>query len=460
MPPRTDLRARHTASAEQVPFRAAHNAELDLALPLPLLSFGNGDESEIAHVIVRLHGVPLGAVLIELGSPETRRDRLAGAIWSALSGAIAVHLAADGLAPVQSLPAAGYEPMRDPHDCQLRTLPTPAPRVSVVVATYRRPAKAVECIASVLATGYPHLEVIAVDNAPDSGASDFLAAEFAAEPRVRILQEPVTGTSRARNRGIAAATGDIIAITDDDVVVDPWWIGALVRAFAGSAQVGCVTGAVLPRSLASAPQVWFEQLSGFAQSSSARTYRLDEAVAPTRLYPYTSGVFGAGNNMAVRASVLDRIGVFDERLGPGTPTHGAEDLDLLARVVLAGWHLTYEPAALVRHDHRIDDAALAHQLFTYGLGATAMLAKWALRDRRLLLRIVALAARPRPAQSEVVVNTFGGWPEPPDALIRAMRRGMVLGPLAWLKSLARTAMTRPQRPGTTEVTPSREAGLT
>jgi hypothetical protein len=135
------------------------------------------------------------------------------------------------------------------------------PSVTVVVPSAGRPELAARCVRSVLATEYPRLEVIVVDNRPEVPALRDLAAS---DDRVSYVPEPVRGLSNARNRGAAEASGEIIAFTDDDAVVDRLWLDRLVAEFADPA-VDCVTGLVLPYALETPAQQWFEQWGGFGK---------------------------------------------------------------------------------------------------------------------------------------------------------------------------------------------------
>src|SRR5690348_9913012 len=94
---------------------------------------------------------------------------------------------------------------------------------------------------------YPNLEILVVDNAPSSDATrDLVSARY---PRVNYVVEPRPGLDWARNRAISAASGEILAYTDDDVVVDPGWVRALARAFAEDPEAMAVTGLVVPFEL-------------------------------------------------------------------------------------------------------------------------------------------------------------------------------------------------------------------
>jgi O-antigen biosynthesis protein len=260
-----------------------------------------------------------------------------------------------------------------------RSAPPPAPvlpRVSLVLATAGDPALAGRCVHSVLDTAYPDLEILVVDN--HSGAPERTLVELAArDDRVRYLREPAPGASGARNLGAREATGEVLAFTDDDAVVDPGWLAELAAELTRP-EVDCVTGLVLPASLETRAQAWFESFGGFGKGFRRREYGPDQP-APDPLYPLSPGIFGSGNNMAWRRERFLALGGFDERLGPGRRTRAGEDLDLFVRLITAGGRLTYTPHAVVWHEHRATVPALRRQLRGYGTGLAAMFLVHAMR---------------------------------------------------------------------------------
>ena len=310
--------------------------------------------------------------------------------------------------------------------------------MSVVVATRHRPQQVVRCVSALLASRYSDFEVIVVDNDPsDSRTEAALRPVLDSDRRLRYLGEPGRGASRARNTGIAAARGDVVAFTDDDVIVDQDWLPAMARTFAADPKVAGVTGLTLPYRLDTTAQRDFERLAGFSGGYRPLRFHLDMQPRPTRLFPFTPGIAGSSNNLAIRTEVLRRVGGFDVRLGPGTKVGGAEDLDLLTRVFLAGGEVCYEPSVLVRHEHRVEEGAVARQIFTYGSGATAILMKWALTSPVLRRQLAAHAwsiARDL-TRAEVVRDKAGAHGEAvvPQANLQVARLlGYAAGPLLWV----------------------------
>jgi glycosyltransferase involved in cell wall biosynthesis len=207
-------------------------------------------------------------------------------------------------------------------------------------------------------------------------------------PQVRYVCEPRPGLNWARNRAIAEARGEIIAYTDDDVVVDRGWVRALARVFAEEAEVMAVTGLVVPLELETEAQRLFEQYGGFGRGFERKWYRPDgESGERAATRHGGAGKFGTGANMAFRRSLFERIGGFDPALDVGTVTNGGGDLEMFFRVLKEGHTLVYEPSALVRHRHRRDYAQLRTQIINNGVGFHAYLVRSALtyKDERWAL---------------------------------------------------------------------------
>jgi O-antigen biosynthesis protein len=367
-------------------FTATRIAVVDVEEPTPTLDPGHtpaGTPYRNAEVLVRLHARPLGALTVDLGCGSVPAERLRSLIDQRWGELIRHHLQCDELPPHEGvdLKASAWR------GCVLR--PGAQPEVSVIVPTYRRPDDLMRCVDSILATGYPRLEVIVVDNAPDDPRTATLVARrYAGDGRVRFLREARPGASRARNLGVRAAGGEIVAFTDDDIVVDPHWLAALTHALATNPDVHCVTGLVIPAALDTPVQQWFERFGGFNRGYQQRLFDLQERRGDTLLYPYTAGGFGGLGNVAFRRAALRRPDAFNVTLGPGGPAFGAEDQDAFIALLRNGGRLLYEPAALVRHRHREEYSDLRWQAFTYGAGQTACFLHWALGDRAVALDMI------------------------------------------------------------------------
>jgi GT2 family glycosyltransferase len=261
--------------------------------------------------------------------------------------------------------------------------------VSVVVATLDRPEQLRGCLATLQGqeTGRP-LEIVVVDNHPASDLTPPVLKEF---PGVVLVTEARRGLAYARNAGFLAARSPIVACTDDDVVIPPGWIDALVAPFNDPA-VMAVTGNVLPLELESAAQRFFEAYGGLGRGFERRVvdggwFREFRTAVPT-------WNLGATANAAFRAEVFadPAIGLMDEALGPGMPSGVGEDTYLFYKILKAGHRLVYEPAAYVWHRHRRTLGELRRQMYGYSKGHVAYNVTTWQRDHdvRALVRLAQL----------------------------------------------------------------------
>jgi GT2 family glycosyltransferase len=353
--------------------------EVELARPLGDLvppPGPSGRPYERALLLVRLHSQTVCTVTVDLEGGQLPAGDLAHRIFDACGPAINEHLVAGGIAAVDGIDAGGLS----------RPLPTRCdeapddelPFASIIVCTRDRPELVVACLRRLADMDYPRFEVVLVDNAPTSTATaDVVGERFGQDPRIRYVLDDQPGLSHARNRGVRAARGEILAFTDDDNWADRRWLRSLVRGFARDGGVACVTGLILPARLDTRAQARFEEAMAAETKWGFRpkVFDLSEPPSPHPLYPYQLGAYGAGGNMAFRKEFLLSSGGFDETLGAGSPSSGGEDLDAFLRVVTSGRRLAYEPAAVVWHAHPRDDRAMRKQAFGYGVGLGATLSK-------------------------------------------------------------------------------------
>jgi glycosyltransferase involved in cell wall biosynthesis/SAM-dependent methyltransferase len=240
--------------------------------------------------------------------------------------------------------------------------------VSVIICTRDRPDSLRRTLDSLAHQICPPGEVVVVDNAPTDGATRRVVR---GRPGVRYVLERAPGLSVARNTGIRASRGAIVAFTDDDGEPHRAWTGQVARVLGGPGAPLAMTGLALPAGLDSEAANLFENLSSFGQGFVPRCY--DPAwFEGQRAKATPVWKVGAGVAMAFRREAFDIVGGFDERLGAGA-AGCSEDSEVWYRLLAEGHPITYEPAAVVFHHHRNDMAAVRHQLSSYAEGHVAAL---------------------------------------------------------------------------------------
>jgi GT2 family glycosyltransferase len=325
-----------------------------------------------ARVLIRTHRAPLGQVYVPTLPTETLTARVRTAAETTLADALRRHAHCDRSADELGLSREWAAQAGCPHHFPIRN----GAGVTIIVCTRDRTKELRQCLRALQQVTYDPIEIIVVDNAPKDDATWKAVTALARDdPRICYTSESCPGLSRARNHGIARARYDIVAFTDDDATVDSDWPSAVAAGFAADSEAVCVTGLVASSALDTGSERYFDSRYSWGEAFEPRRFDLAAHRHPSRLYPFSAGLFGAGANFAVRRSALARIGGFDPLLGAGSPGRGGEDLDMFLRVILAGGRICYIPSALVWHRHRADTHALGEQIYSYGYGLGAYVAK-------------------------------------------------------------------------------------
>jgi glycosyltransferase involved in cell wall biosynthesis len=201
------------------------------------------------------------------------------------------------------------------------------PEMSAVVPFYNAERYIRGCVTGLLAQNYPEdaYEIIMVDNNSTDGSADIVRQY----PRIKLLAEPKQGAYAARNRGLLAARGAVIAFTDPDCVPDKDWLSS-IAATISPADVRIVLG----HSRMASDSLCLSLLAAYEHQKAHFVFN-----SPTKelYYAYT-------NNMAVRRDVFSKLGPFVER------ARGADVL-FVRRVVdeFSCGVVRYDPTVRVRH---------------------------------------------------------------------------------------------------------------
>lgn len=340
------------------------------------------------------------------------------------------------------------------------------PLISVVVSTIVARIETITTLLDVLEhLDYPRYEVVIVDNRVKVPEHDELPGILAGH-NVRLVVERRPGCSAGRNAGVAAAKGEVIAFTDDDVKISRQWLRKIGERFVREPELSAVTGLILPVELETPAQIWYEAYyGGFSGErtfepvtivpddvpGAMRNARVS-AIAPDgsvrkHFAVYGIGGYGAGANWAVRKSAFLAAGGFDPVLGAGVPARGGEDLAIFIDILWGGGRIGFEPKAVVHHRHRPDLEGLHHQLHSNGVGFTALMCALIAKDRRhltALTRLMPIAARVKLKQ--LVTRLAGRRDAAPETVTEASTtriprslayhefRGFPAGPAAYFRS--------------------------
>ena len=302
---------------------------------------------EAALVLIRWQGVPLGQLRIRIsGQRVTMAALWAGArdaFGESLQSRVADEVVFGGATTAAQQPAVQ-------RSC------------SVIVCTRNRPDDLRRCLEALLRSNPRPTEIIVVDNAPPDDATERVAAAYP----VRYTVERRQGLNWARTHGARIAASELLLYTDDDVVVDPGWVGAMCEPFADP-QVGAVTGLVLALELETPTQQAFEHYAGFSRGFKPRRFTIGNTL------PATAGKAGAGASMALRGDLVTSLRLFESELDCGTAALSGGDNYAFYLVLKNGFAIFYSPQAVCWHRHRRTEPELLATLYGYSVGVNSML---------------------------------------------------------------------------------------
>jgi GT2 family glycosyltransferase len=252
--------------------------------------------------------------------------------------------------------------------------------VTAAVCTAGRPESLERTLRSLLAQDPAPGEILVVNNRPDQPATaELLRREF---PTVRVIDESIPGLDFARNRALEASHYDVVLFLDDDAVAEPGWVAAASALLLEDPGIGACTGRVEALELATEAQNLFEANGGFSRGTVPIRLPRDSAQplhghrAP--LIAWAVSV-GSGCSLAVNRNLVRALGGFDVALDLGPALPGGGDHDMLWRLLVAGYDVVYQPAAVARHEHRRELTAARDQIVGHQRALIAMLTKHTVR---------------------------------------------------------------------------------
>ncbi|KQV68402.1 glycosyltransferase family 2 protein [Rhizobium sp. Root1220] len=246
--------------------------------------------------------------------------------------------------------------------------------ISLIISSRNRAYGLMNCLDAVSMAArqasYLRLELVFVDNGSTDETSEVVRQWAATAPlNTNLIYEAKAGLAVARNTGISAAKGRILAFTDDDCEIFPDYFGTLAALF-GSDQELVMRGGRI-------------ELGDARDLPVTIKTELEPAVLTSDLH---AGGFIHGANMAFPHELIDKVGLFDTRFGAGSPFRSGEDTDYVHRAFNAGIRVEYLPEFAVKHFHGRRELADVKRLQTgYAFGNGALYAKY-LFNRRSNMR--------------------------------------------------------------------------
>jgi glycosyltransferase involved in cell wall biosynthesis len=272
--------------------------------------------------------------------------------------------------------------------------------VSVIICTWNRSKILGVALTSLEACIVPpamEWEVLIVDNNSTDDTRSVCESFAEKNPgRFRYLFEAKQGKTHALNAGIQHARGEILALTDDDVTVDPLWVAQVYEAFQ-SYDCAAIGGRIIPVWECAKPS-WIEFDGPFCHAAYGGIVNFDKGDSPCLL---TATAVGA--NMGLRRAIVEKYGTYRTDLNRIGDLLGGEDTEYCRRLLRAGERLLYAPRAIVYHpveEYRTKRSYIRSMAFHYG--------RWTVRIDGVLESAKCFLGVPR-YLFPIAAKFFGKW---------------------------------------------------
>jgi len=216
--------------------------------------------------------------------------------------------------------------------------------ISIIICTYNRSQylkKVLENLLLLKNDGSFDHEIIIVDNNSKDNTQEIVESYILKNNKFKYFFEPKQGKSNALNTGISRSIGDIIAFTDDDVIINNDWVQNIAN-FSKENDFDAIGGRIIPLYCDGTPQ-WIKDCSDIL-SGPIVNHDYGEEIQPynKKMLPFV------GANMVIKQKMFKDYGGFNVRLGAGTGTMG-EDSEFYRRLQSANMRIFYNPKILIIH---------------------------------------------------------------------------------------------------------------
>jgi GT2 family glycosyltransferase len=319
-------------------------------------------------------------------------------------------------------------------------------KISLIIPTHNRTASLQRLLNSL--RDYQWLsqldvEVLVVDNSPDDSRTKDLCNCY---DSVKYLYVAQPGQRNALNQGIMAASGDLLAFTDDDVVIASTdWLYRMAKHFLENPNLGYVSGNVKALETSTyAQQIW-ENHGGLGKGEASVYWSNKELLSNYKLKGWPLLKIIAGANSMIPKAVFDKVGLFNPFFDPGAPVPHGGSHEMGYRIIRAGYDLLYDHEAKVLHEHPKTEKELRKKIFTYCLGDTALHAYFFRKYKDYRSLWSAFGGYQFDLLIKMFKSIIGNYPLPPSYVFAALVGSMYGPALFFNKSICYSSIKTSNR---------------
>lgn len=251
--------------------------------------------------------------------------------------------------------------------------------ISVLIATKNRPKQLAQTLHSLEHSTILPSEIIIIDQ-----SNNFLTKKIIKrykKNKIVYIKTNTNGKSRALNLGISQASGNIFAFTDDDCIIEANWISEINSFFENYSELSLLFGKTEPFL----PSISKNKNRTCLCTFNKGTNKISVTSKPGKHWED----IGYGNNMAIRASIFEKIGVFKTWLGPGSIGSNAEDAELTLRALIHNYKVGYSSSVIVFHNKWLNNIEFKKQKWSYMCGEMASYGWFALHGHSFAKKIIS-----------------------------------------------------------------------
>jgi len=233
-------------------------------------------------------------------------------------------------------------------------------KVSVIICTRNQADYLKTAISSVLSNTYQNFELLLIDQSTNELTKEAVQLYAEQDSRVRYFHMSIRGKCLGLNYGIKISQGEIVAITDSDCLVAQDWLEKIIFVFNRYPDIDIVYGSLIP------------------DIDSKKKWFVPGVILRDRIFSGPrSKIFenGMGANMAIRRRLFEKIGYFDEFLGPGSFFCGGDEWDFSYRALKNGSKVAHSSSIKVKHFGRRDSSQWGELLKGYRIADAAVFFK-------------------------------------------------------------------------------------
>lgn len=208
--------------------------------------------------------------------------------------------------------------------------------ITVILVTRNRPLQIIDCVKSILKSSFKDYQILIADQSTNNQTVKTIKSLHSS--KIEIVKMKKKGKARGLNLLVKKSESNILAFTDDDCIVSKSWLHQIIKTYDKFPNLAGIFGNVYPY-----------KPKNHSSEICPSTFKAKKMLTHTfeKFHYYQVGL---GNNMSIKKSVIEKVGNFQEWLGPGSIATNGEESELIFKILKQGFILATNPKVFVFHN--------------------------------------------------------------------------------------------------------------